>query len=110
MFKPIRTTAALMLLASLASATELQDPMAPFNVTLGSSANSARPEFVLSAIIIGNQRRVAIINDQAYQLGHYVGTYELTSIEPNRVKMTSDGTSRTLVLNTKPTENSDDPR
>ncbi len=109
MFKPITMTAGLILLASLASATELQDPMAPFNITLGSNAKSARAEFVLSAIIISNQRRVAIINDRAYQLGHRVGTYELTSIEPNRVQMTSDVASRTLVLNTKPTENSDDP-
>jgi type II secretory pathway component PulC len=98
-----------MILISSALANELRDPMAPFTAASGSEAGPANNGFVLSAIIIGKQRRVAIINDEPYLVGYLIRDYRLTAIEPNSVELTRDGSSRRLMLNSTSMEKSDDP-
>jgi hypothetical protein len=107
-FKPLIVIALIAMSAGPTLATELQDPMAPFTAT-GSGPGSTANRLVLSAIIISEQRRVAIINDQPYQIGYRFRGYELTAIEANSVEITRDGTSRTLRLGVENMEKSNDP-
>ena len=108
MSKPLIIIAMITMSVGPTLATELQDPMAPFTAA-GSSPGSAKNSLVLSAIIISEQRRVAIINDQPYQIGYRFRGYELTAIEAHSVEITRDGTSRTLRLGVENVEKSDDP-
>ena len=108
MFKPITVIALIAMSIGPTLATDLQDPMAPFGVASGSAAGSADNGPVLTAIIIGEQRRIAIINDQPYQIGYRFSGYEITAIEANSIEITRDGATRTLHLGVKPMENSDD--
>ncbi len=78
-------------------AVDLKDPMAPFTAPTP-GAESKTNELVLSGIIIGAQRRIAIINDQPFRVGSEVGRYQLTAINKSSVEITSDGSTRKLQL------------
>ena len=108
MFKPITLFCLITMLISSTLASDLTDPMAPFSAAAsGPGGATSNNDLVLSAIIIGKHRRVAIINDQPYQLGYPIKDYELTAIEPHSVQITRDGTNRTLVLGAPPLESID---
>ena len=106
MFKPITMVALITLSVGPTLATDLQDPMAPLGAASGSAASSADNGPVLTAIIIGERRRVAIINDRPYQVGYQFSGYQITAIRADSIEITRDGTSRTLHLGTASMENS----
>jgi hypothetical protein len=93
---------------SPALADDLKDPMAPFTARSSTTSSKAAP-LVLSGVIIGPQRRIAIINDQPYRVGSEVGDYQLTAINKHSVEISSDGSTRKLVLRAESVRSADEP-
>ncbi len=94
-FPAILSLVAVTLSAPLAA--DLKDPMAPFSA-VSVSADNKPDELVLSGVIIGAQRRIAIINDQPYRVGSEVGNYQLTAINKQSVEISNADSTRKLTL------------
>jgi hypothetical protein len=81
--------------AAAAPAAELpvRDPMRPFAALppSGPVAAEAAPRFTLTAVLIGPDRRVAIVNGTAYLLGDSVGGAKIVAIEAASVRLAGDG-------------------
>ena len=87
MSKKLAYTAALAMvwLLGAAQTTELKDPMRPF--APGSAQRSVEQRFELTATLISDERRVAIINGRPIRVGEAVNGAELISIEPSSVEL-----------------------
>lgn len=84
----------LSLLVGLAcgplAAEPLRDPLRPLgpgssSVAAGGGSSQQQVTWKLGAVLISDQRSVAMINGRAVQLGHRIAGYRLVKVEPNRV-------------------------
>jgi MSHA biogenesis protein MshK len=82
---------ALSLAAAAAPAAEpvVRDPMRPFTAESAAraAAADAAPRFELTAVLIGSDRRVAIINGNAHLLGDSVGGVRIVAIDSDSVRL-----------------------
>lgn len=86
----------------LASAGEiLADPTRPPGLAVGRSVLSAkRPlKWRLTATIIGPQRRIAVINERAVQIGQKIDGAMLVAVEPGGVLLLHENRKSRLKLN-----------
>ncbi len=69
----------------------LVDPTAPMDYTAEESSKNKEPSdttsFVLSAILISENNKLAVINDNVVRVGDKVGDEEVKSIEQYQVKL-----------------------
>lgn len=95
-------TLGLLLAATLGAAEEapVRDPMRPFGGEggVGGVAAAARPRFVLTAVLISSERRVAIVNGTPYVQGAVVDGAEIVAIEQGRVRLRENGAEHTISL------------
>ncbi len=70
------------------------DPTQPSGYTAPKEA--AKKKWRLESVLIGERRKLAIINGQSYQEGDRVGNAELISIEHNKVTLRK-GLQRTVL-------------
>jgi hypothetical protein len=95
---------ALLVCAAVAAAEELpvRDPMRPFAAApaMGGDARSAvtGPRFVLTAVIVAAERRVAIVNGEPRLLGDTVAGAEIVAIEANAVRLDEGGNELVIPL------------
>ena len=59
------------------------------------TTKSATKALNLSSVLIGQQRKVAIINDQTLVVGERIGKYKLVAIFKDRVRLVSGNGKRT---------------
>ena len=76
--------------------SQLSDPTRPVNLMneMALPANS----WTLNAIIIGKDRRVAVINDQAVSLGAVINGNRVSAIHRNAVELMNSAGTITLFL------------
>jgi MSHA biogenesis protein MshK len=81
----------------------LTDPTRPPVSTVGKGAKKAQgpSKWRLSSTIIGPQRRVAVINDQAVQVGARIDGAELLAVEPGSAVLLRGGRKIHLKLNAR---------
>lgn len=79
----------------------LSDPTRPPVMTLGRPLPNAQEpmQWQLSATVIGPQRRVAVINEQALQVGQKIDGAELLAVEPGSALLLHRGREMQLKLN-----------
>lgn len=100
MRKAMLTMLALMLAGSggFAEAEEsLRDPTRPYSPAQGSRASA--PRFVVNAIIISPERRVAIVNGRRVTVGGSIGRATVVAIEKNELVLEIGGKRITAGLN-----------
>ncbi|MGB5334191.1 MAG: general secretion pathway protein GspB [Woeseiaceae bacterium] len=100
MHRTILTLAALMLTASgdFAAAEEsLRDPTRPYSPVQGLRASA--PRFVVNAIIISPERRVAIVNGRRVAVGSSIGGATIVAIKKNELVLEIGGKRITAGLN-----------
>ena len=95
------TLVACAMLASLGTRAQelpVRDPMRPFQAEVAGAAEAAAraPRFVLTAVLIAPQRRVAVVNGRPRRLGDHVDGAEITLIEPHAVHL-RDGSDEIVV-------------
>ncbi|MDX1517867.1 MAG: hypothetical protein R3288_13565 [Woeseiaceae bacterium] len=94
---------AVTLLAPAASPADvLPDPTRPDTLRATHAAPVAR--YRINAIIVSDDRRIAIVNGRRAGVGDYVDGARITSIEPRAVVLDVGGESRTLQLRQGPTD------
>lgn len=84
----------VLIFASTVSAQEprLQDPMRPRVVTGAETPGRAVPEGLsLTAVLVSDSRRIAVINGRIYHVGDRVNGEEILAIEPGVVRIRQDG-------------------
>jgi len=66
----------------------LQDPMRP-HVVVRSTASAARADdgLRLTAVLVSESRRIAVINGQFYRVGDRVNGDEIVAIEPGSIRI-----------------------
>lgn len=85
-------------LASLGLAQEqLRDPTRPYSLAERKAA--ASPRYVVNAIIVSPERRVAIVNGQRVGVGESVDNATVISIEKQQLILEKDGRRITASLN-----------
>jgi hypothetical protein len=67
-----------------------RDPMQPY-ARVGGAAAVAGPRFMLTAVLISSERRVAIVNGKPYQSGETVDGAEVVRIESSAVHLREHG-------------------
>ena len=77
---------------------ELSDPMRPPTADAEVATPSKQRTLVLSGIVIGADRRIAIINDRALRVGDRIGGATIDSIDRNGVALRRDDHVVTLEL------------
>jgi type II secretory pathway component PulC len=90
--------------ANTVKATEFIDPMRPLNYQVPTTDTNPKTEteelntatWKLTAVLLSEQRSVAVINGQSFQPGDELEGYTLSSIYEDRVVLTGKG--RKLVL------------
>jgi type II secretory pathway component PulC len=90
--------------ANTVKATEFIDPMRPLNYQVSTTDTNPKTEneelktatWKLTAVLLSEQRSVAVINGQSLQPGDELEGYTLRSIHEDRVVLTGEG--RKLVL------------
>ena len=92
---------ALLLMAST-QAHALQDPTRPNGFQAPPSESAPQRSFELASIIIGVDRRVAVIDGQARQEGQVFEGIRVRRIYPDRVELVDQGRVRILRLDTLP--------
>ncbi|HJR69478.1 MAG TPA: hypothetical protein VKA43_05520 [Gammaproteobacteria bacterium] len=93
----------LLMSAAVAAAEELpvRDPMRPFAArAAGGGANPAAPgpRFVLTAVVLAAERRVAVVNGEPRLLGDTVAGAKIVAIEANAVRLTEGGNELVIPL------------
>jgi len=91
----------LSVLASPAGWTGWADPTEPFGFAtevIDPKKQTASRDFVLSAILISEDNRIAVINNSVVKIGDEVGGEKVRSIESNEVKLMSKNGLKTLRL------------
>lgn len=99
----LRAGLSVLVMTLLAGAAHgLTDPTRPNGFQ--APAKEARPEqaFSLASIIIGPNRRVAVIDGQARQEGQTFDGVRLRRIYPDRVELMDQGRVRVIRLDTLP--------
>ena len=76
------------------AAGQLSDPTKPATISTKieqtkDNVVAEKPRYILKAITITASSRIAIINDQAYQVGHRVGDEKIIKIFSNKVTLSS---------------------
>ncbi len=94
MHKSMTSLATLLLLLAMApeavlSDEALRDPTRPYSPVKGIRASS--PDFVVSAIIISPQRRVAILNGRRVAVGGSIGGATVIAIEKDHLILQTGG-------------------
>lgn len=74
----------------------LRDPTRPY--TPAERKAAAAPRFVVSAIIVSNDRRVAIVNGRRVGVGGLVDNATVVSIEKQRLVLETNGKQMTIGL------------
>jgi hypothetical protein len=78
-------------MAATAAAEELpvRDPMRPFAAVAsgGSSPAATGPRFVLTAVLLAAERRVAVVNGEPRLLGDTVAGAKIVAIEADAVRL-----------------------
>jgi MSHA biogenesis protein MshK len=92
--------AALLLPAGLANA--LQDPTRPNGFQAPQSEPAQQRTFSLASIIIGPDRKIAVIDGRARREGQTFEGIRLRRIYPDRVELVDQGRVRILKLDTLP--------
>jgi hypothetical protein len=72
--------------------------MRPLGAGGQTGAVVARARFVLTAVLISSERRVAIVNGKPYQLGARVDGAEIVAIEPQAVRLREHGSEHVISL------------
>ena len=97
-----RITSAVLLLALAPGPSQadepLRDPTRPYSPSQDVHASS--PRFVVNAIIISPQRRVAIVNGRRVTVGDSLGGATVIAIEKNQLVLELGGKRITAGLNT----------
>lgn len=99
---------ALLNSVAVAAAEELpvRDPMRPFAagaaVSGGPGPVAAGPRFVLTAVLLAVERRVAIINGEPRLLGDTVAGATIVAIEANAVRLQEGGNELVIPLGRRP--------
>jgi hypothetical protein len=88
---------------AVAAAEELpvRDPMRPFATapaTGDASSAVSGPRFVLTAVILSAERRVAIVNGAPRMLGDTVAGARIVAIEANAVRLDEGGNELVIPL------------
>lgn len=97
MFRALLAGVSLVSAVALAEELPVRDPMRPFVAELAvARAAHARPRFELTAVVLGAQRRVAVMNGKPYLLGESVDGATIVAIEPRAVRLDDGG--RELVI------------
>lgn len=83
---------ALLAAAAIATAEELpvRDPMRPFAaaaVASGAAPAASGPRFVLTAVLLAAERRVAVVNGEPRLLGDTVAGAKIVAIEADAVRL-----------------------
>ncbi len=68
-----------------------RDPMQPYARGGAGTAAVAGPRFMLTAVLISSERRVAIVNGKPYQSGETVDGAEIVRIESSAVHLREHG-------------------
>lgn len=92
----------LLLIIFSIPAQALQDPTRPTGFESAPAQAEPRREFTLSSIIIGGDRRVAVIDGQPRREGQVFDGVRLKRIYPGRVELVERERSRVLHLDTIP--------
>lgn len=99
--------------AGLAQEPLLGDPMRPYRVESAAGAQTAGPRpLQLSAILVSEKRRIALINGRFYREGDAVGGAQITRIESGSVRLRRGGEDLVVRLvqdGTSPTNTEGDP-
>jgi predicted membrane protein len=93
-FKAAALAACLSVVLATAYADDLpppRDPMQPYARGVAGAAAVAGPRFVLTAVLISSERRVAIVNGKPYQSGENVDGVEIVRIESSAVHLREHG-------------------
>ena len=97
-FKALSCLSLLLLLTQMASA--LSDPTTP----LGFEQKTLKATYVLQSILIGDKRKIAVINGQRLQEQQEIassGGVKVIAITPYRVELEKNGKRWTLKLRNK---------
>jgi len=100
-FERVLLAAALLLTTAVARPEEqpLRDPTTPFRPAATSAAAGAgAPRFELTAVLISESRKVAVVNGRPYREGGRVSGAVLVRIEPNVVHLTDGNDSFAIRL------------
>lgn len=92
----------VVMLWSPAGAHALQDPTRPNGFQAPEAAPAQQRSFDLASIIIGADRKVAVIDGQARREGQTFEGVRLRRIYPDRVELVDQGRVRILKLDTLP--------
>lgn len=104
MFQRMLCTIPLLILyaSALGNGPVLRDPTKPFGYTDTASAVVGKKSNIdsikLSSILFSKKRRTAIINDTFVSEGDSIGNYEIISIKPDYVVLSSGGETFTVHL------------
>jgi len=98
----LKALAALIMLLTLPTGVThadeaLRDPTRPYSLVKGIRASS--PDFVVNAIIISPQRRVAIVNGRRVAVGGSLGAATVTAIEKDHLVLDARGKRIKAYLN-----------
>ncbi|TGN38608.1 hypothetical protein E5Q11_15410 [Marinobacter confluentis] len=80
----------------------LQDPTRPNGFRVPQAEPAQQRSFDLASIIIGTDRRIAVIDGQARREGQTFDGVRLRRIHPDRVELVDQGRVRILRLDTLP--------
>ncbi len=94
--------AAFWLGASLGSAQALQDPTKPNGFSASRAETVPQRSYTLASIIIGQDRKVAVIDGQALREGQVFDGVRVRRIYPDRVELIEQGSVRVIRLSTLP--------
>ena len=88
MFKHIIITSFVLGLAagSIAAAADLRDPTRP-DTAVAPTANAPATRFVVSAIFVSDERRVAIVNGKMVTAGDRIGGATVRAIDAHSVTL-----------------------
>ena len=89
----------MVLLASAISCAALYDPMRPqVATTVASAVKAGGDEFHLEAIVVSEQRRVAVIDGKSLNVGDTYNGFRVKSIINSAVTLTGSGGQQRLTL------------
>lgn len=93
----------LVLLASGFAAAEeelpLKDPMRPYQRQPSGDSAVSGPTFDLTAVLISESRRIAVVNGGLYREGDEIAGSRLTQIRPESIRLRRGGTELVVHLN-----------
>ena len=99
---PLALALAAVLLAGHAGADDrLRDPTRPYTAGPGNTAAPA-PRFRVNAIIVSDDRRIAIVNGRRVGVGDHVNGATVREITKTELQIEIDGQVRTLTLAGRP--------